>query len=245
VIAVLALPAVASATPLSYTFDTGNEGWGVSQDNGHTISTLPSDWTGSGGNPGGHLTAIDAASDSGCPANPCSNLFFASPTLALGGLTGNYGGTASWDLRSSVSPAYASEIVIGSTSIGALLDGVVPETSGTTYHHLSIPLSETKATWQYCTDSCVPSSQAQFKALLAAADFISVNADVGPLTPTSTGETYDLDNVSLTNGLPQVPSKPRKKKCKKKKKKKRAAVAKKKKCKKKPKKRASAATFAR
>jgi hypothetical protein len=240
-IAVLAMPALASATPLNYTFDASNEAWGQHQNPQSQITSAG--WLATGGNPGGHLSATDTASDAGCTTDgtgtPCNTLFFESPTLAVGGLTGNYGGTASFDLRSSVNPAFASEIEIGSTSLQALLSGVILETSGTTYHHLSIPLSETGAAWLYCATSCVPPSQAQFKALLAAADFISVNADVGPLTPTSTGETYDLDNVSLTDGLPQAPAKPKKKKCKKKKKKKRAAVAKKKKCKKKPKKRAS------
>jgi hypothetical protein len=240
-IAVLALPAIASATPLTYNFDASAEAWGQSQNGGSTITSAG--WLATDGNPGGHLTATDTGTDSACPANPCNILYFESPTLAVGGLTGNYGGTASFDLRSSVSPGFASELVIGSTSLQALLSGVVPETSGTTYHHLSIPLSETGAAWLYCTTSCVPPSQAQFKALLATADFISVNADVAP---TDTGETYDLDNVSLTDGPPPpvpVPVTPKKKKkCKKKKK--HASVAKKK-CKKKPKKRASAASFAR
>ena len=80
--------------------------------------------------------------------------------------------------------------------------------------------------------------------LIAATDVVAVIADVGP---DGTGETYDLDNVILTDGgpLPQLPppgnSSPptaKKKKCKKHKK--RAAAAKKK-CKKKP--RAAASAF--
>jgi hypothetical protein len=235
--AVLALPAIASASPISQTFDTGNQGWGVSQNSGQIVDAGPTDWIGSGGNPGGHLTATDTGADSGCapagPGSPCNILYFESPPLVVGGLAGNYGGTASYDLRSSVSPGFASELIIGSTSKGALLSGVVPETAGTTYHHLSIPLIESSA-WQFCTTSCVPASQAQFKALLAVADFISIDADVAP---SDTGETYDLDNVTLTDG-PPAPIK-KKKKCKKRKKAKRRAAVAGKKCKKKPKKRAS------
>jgi hypothetical protein len=239
VIALMAVPAIASATPLSYGFDASGEAWGQSQNGGSTITTAG--FLAIGGNPGGHLSAIDTGTDAACPAAPCNILYFESPTLPVGALTGNYGGTASFDLRSSVSPGFASELVIGSTSLQALLSGTIPETAGTTYHHLSIPLTE-GAAWLYCTTSCVAASQAQFKSLLSSADFFSVNADVAP---TDTGETYDLDNVSLTDGPPApVPVRPKKKKCKKKKKKKHAAAAKKK-CKKKKKRHASAASFVR
>jgi hypothetical protein len=228
VITVLAVPAIASATPLSYTFDTDSQGWGVSQNSGQNIT--PAGWFPIGGNPGGHLTATDTGADSGCPpagpGSPCYSLFFESPTLAVGGLTGNYGGTASFDLRSSVSPGFASELIFRSTSLQALVAGVVPETSGTTYHHLSIPLTVGAAAWQYCTTTCAVATEQQFRALLASADSMAVNADV---SPSDTGETYDLDNVSLTDGPPQAAA-PVKKKCKKKSKKK-----KRKHCKKKPK----------
>jgi hypothetical protein len=73
--------------------------------------------------------------------------------------------------------------------------------------------------------------------LIAASDEIAVMADVGP---DGTGETYDLDNLTLTDGPPPpVPPVPRKKKCRKKKHRKhRAAIAKK--CKKKHRRAASA-----
>ena len=86
--------------------------------------------------------------------------------------------------------------------------------------------------------ACSPPSQAQFKSLIGASDEVAVIADVGP---DGTGETYDLDNVSLTDGNPP-PSAPVKKpkKCKKKKKNHHhAAAAKKGKCKKKKKRRAA------
>jgi hypothetical protein len=214
VITALALPAIASATPLSYTFDLDNQGWGVSQNSGQNIT--PAGWLPVDGNPGGHLTATDTGADSGCPpagpGSPCYSLFFESPALAVGGLTGNYGGTASFDLRSSVSPGFASEVIFRSTSLQALVAGVVPETTGTTYHNLSIPLTVGGAAWQYCTTFCVAATETQFRALLASADSMAINADV---SPSDTGETYDLDNVSLTDGPPQAEAPV--KKCKKKK----------------------------
>jgi hypothetical protein len=106
------------------------------------------------------------------------------------------------------------------------LDGIVPEDLGTDWHHLSIALNET-AKWLVCSytgGDCSTPSQAQFKDLLAASDRVAVMADVGPNE--SSMDTYELDNVSLTD-----PPQPQKK-CKKKKHK-RAGAAKKKKCKKK------------
>jgi hypothetical protein len=228
------LPALAAAQPLSYSFDgaTQQQGWGESQDSGHTITSTG--WLASdGGNPTGHLHATDTGSDAACPASPCLILYFVSPTIS-GGLAANYGGAAAFNLSSSVSPNSASELVIASTALQSLLSGVIPESSGIGYHHLSIGLTEGPA-WSYCTaSSCVPASQTQFKAVLAAADLVEINADVAP---TDTGETYDLDNVALTDGVPAPAAK--KKKCKKRKKAKRRASIARKKCKKKPKKRAS------
>jgi len=78
----------------------------------------------------------------------------------------------------------------------------------------------------YTGGDCSTPSQAQFKDLLAASDRVAVMADVGPNE--SSMDTYELDNVSLTD----PPQPPVQKKCKKKKHK-RSAAAKKSKCKKK------------
>jgi hypothetical protein len=229
VVAALAVPALAVAQPLIYNFDGAaqQQGWGESQDGGQTITSTG--WLASdGGNPTGHLHTTDTGSDVGCPGSPCNILYFVSPTIQ-GGLAANYGGTAAYNLGSNVSAASASEFVIGSTSQQALLAGVVPETTGAGYHHLSIGLAEGPA-WSYCTTtSCVAATHAQFQAVLATADFLEINADVAN---SDTGETYDLDNVAVTNGTP-VPRKPARK-CRKRKPR-RAAPAKKAKCKRKKK----------
>jgi hypothetical protein len=228
-VAFLASALPAAAQPLSWNFDdaaTMQQGWGQSQDGGANIG--PTGWVASDPfNPTGHLTGTDSGAETGCATQtaPCLIFYFESPPLS-GGLAGNYGGIAAFNLRSSVSPAFASELVIRSSSMQALLAGRIAETSGTDYHHLMIGLTEA-AGWSYCAGSCTPASQAQFKSVLASADSIAVNADVGP---SGTGETMDLDNVALTDGTPgQVVKK--KKKCKKKKK--HRAAAAKKKCKKK------------
>jgi hypothetical protein len=228
--ATLATAGSAGATPLAYTFNANNQGWQQSQDNGAHISSAGFQAT--GGNPGGHLTAKDdpkTGAETGCPnGTPCDLLTFYSPFVPT--LGANYGGTASFDLRSSVNPAFAAELLLLPTGPN-YLDGLIPESTDTTYHHLSIQMSET-ANWAVCPyagGDCNPPSQAQFMSLIGASDEIAVIADVGP---NGTGETYDLDNVTLTDGGPLLPPPPAKKpkKCKKQGKK-RAAAAKK--CKKK------------
>ena len=239
VAAVLAAAASASATPLDYTFDSNNQGWLQNQDQAST-NFLPAGFQATGGNPDGHLTATDIGAEDGCPDGaPCQLLTFYSPVVPS--LGANYGGTASFDLRSSVPPAHAAELLL-LASPPDYLDGFISETTVTTYQHLSIPLSETatiagKAAWEVCPYAggrCAPASQSDFKDLIAHSDGIAVMVDV---SANQTGETYDLDNVSLTDGPPPPPAPVQKpKKCEKKKKHHQAGAAKKKKCNKKKKK---------
>jgi hypothetical protein len=222
----LGLSGSAAATPLSYTFDWDNQGWFQNQDQSSN-NFVTAGFEPTGGNLGGHLSAEDMGSDSGCPSGiPCNSLTFYSPSVPMH-FGANYGGTASFDLRSSVSPMYAAEFLLLPDG-PKYLDGLVPEDLGTDWHHLSIPLKET-AGWSVCsysTGNCsTPSSQTVFKNMLAASNQVAVMVDVGPND--ASRETYDLDNVSLTDG----PVTPAPSKCKKKKR--HAAAAKKKSCKKK------------
>jgi hypothetical protein len=236
--ATLAMAGTAGATPLEYTFSGNNQGWLVAQDPA-TGPFPPAGFQPSGGNPGGRLTAKDTGPETGCPDDPCQLLTFYSPFVDK--LGANYGGTASFDLRSSVTPAFGAELLL-LPSGDNYLDGLIRESTETGYHRLSIQLDET-ANWAVCPylgGACSAPSQTEFKNLIADSDEIAVIADVGP---PGTTETYDLDNVILTNGGPLPPppqggpppsKKP--KKCKRKKHK-RAAAAKK--CKNKKKRRAA------
>ena len=241
--AILSFAAPADAVPLSYTFSGNNQGWQQSQDNGMTFS--PAGFSSSGGNPGGRLTARDSGSESGCsatPPGPCNLLTFYSP-FTDAELGANYGGTASFDLRSSVTPAFGAEFFLlpGGPDY---LDGLIPTDTGTGYHTLSIRLDET-GPWNVCPYAggpCTEPTQAVFQSLIADSDEVAVMVDVGP---DGTGETYDLDNVTLTDGGPPPPPPPpgatpptqnSKKKCKKNDKGKKSSkgrAAKKGKCKKK------------
>lgn len=242
--AILAMAGTAGATTLKYTFSGNNQGWLQAQDpaNGPfpTAGFLPS-----GGNPGGRLSARDTGAETGCPLDPCQLLTFYSPFIEK--LGANYGGTASFDLRSeTVDPAFGAELLL-LPSGDSYLDGLIQESTGTDWHHLSIELDET-ANWAVCPylgGSCSPASQNEFKSLIADSDGIAVMADVGP--DGRIDEVYDLDNVTLTEGGPPPPPAPpggpdpKKKKCKSKHRKhKRAAASKK--CKKSKKKRRAAAS---
>ena len=250
-VAALGITGSASATSLSYTFNFGNQGWTQKQDQASS-SIAPAGFAASGGNPGGHLTAVDSGAEGGCSkgVDPCQLLTFFSPVVAP--LGANYGGTGSFDLRSKdVDPEFGAELLL-LPSGDSYLDGFISEDLGKTYHHLSIPLTETasatgKLSWAVCPyagGTCTAPSQAEFQSLMGASDEIAVIADVGP---NMTGETYDLDNVTLTDGPPPPPASPpaKHKKCKKKKHrgKHRAAAAKKCKKKKKQHRRAAVARF--
>jgi hypothetical protein len=224
----LASSGSASATPLSFTFDSDNQGWTQSQDQADQSKFETAGFEASGGNPGGHLHARDSGPENGCPGNdPCELLTFYSPLVIP--LGGNYDGMASFDLRSSdPMPVSAAELLLFAAGDN-YLDGLLPSQEGTDYNRFSIPLNET-ANWTVCPyagGSCTPPSQAQFKSLIGATDQTAVMVDIAGQDADGTGETYDLDNVTLTEGAPPpVTPAPQKKKCKKK----RAAA---KKCKKK------------
>src|SRR3954469_17988932 len=124
VAASLAIVGTAGATPLEYTFSGSNQSWQQAQDpaNGPFVGAT---FQPSGGNPGGRLTARDTGPEDGCPdTDPCQLLTFYSPMVPT--LGANYGGTASFDLRSSVDPAFAAEFLLlpGGTEY---LDGLIPE----------------------------------------------------------------------------------------------------------------------
>lgn len=232
-VVVLGSSATASATPLSYSFHSNNQDWTQNQDQAGT-DFLPAGFQSTGGNPGGHLRAWDRGPENGCPGHdPCELLTLYSPTVTP--LGANYNGLASFDLRSpDADPQFAAELLLLAAG-DSYLDGLLPVPLNRDYNHLSIPLNES-ANWSVCAyagGSCTPPSQAQFKSLIGATDQIAVMVDIASPGKDGTGESYDLDNVTLTEGAPTpvAPAPPQQNKNKCKKKRRRAAAAKKK-CKK-------------
>jgi len=227
-LSLLAVPS-AGAVNASYTFGTGAEGWQVSQTN-------QGDFTPVIFNPAGFIAGQDIGPETGCPAAPCQLLFFVSPGTPTT-LAANYGGSWSFDLASSAPPGFLGVAYIDSVGSNSpeLRRAFTAPTSG--FGRVNFNLTE--AGWNYCTITpavCTPATQAQFQSVLATANFTDILAD----TVDGTGETYSLDNVTISE-------KPKpKKKCKKKGKKSAGAAKKKKKkkCKKKGKKRSAPAALA-
>jgi hypothetical protein len=235
--ALLGSSATAGATPLSYTFDSSNQGWEQNQDQGSTDFD-PAGFQSTRGNPGGHLQARDSGPENGCPGDdPCELLTFYSPIVTP--LSANYNGIASFDLRTSDAEEINSAAELLLLAAGDnYLDGLLPAPVSPNYNRLSIPLTEA-ANWRVCPyagGACTAPSQTRFKELIGATDQIAVMVDIASPPTDGTGETYDLDNVTLTEGaaVPVTPTPPpqqqppqQKKKCKK-----RAGKSAKKKCKK-------------
>ncbi len=236
--AALAMAGPASATVLDYTFDAGNEGWQQAQDpaNGPFV---PASFQSSGGNPGGHLGTVDSGPETGCPdKDPCQLLTYYSPFVSSPGrqLQGHR------RLRSALErhPSIRGRAAAPPAARARLSRRPDPDERRSRLPPALHPARRDRQLGglPYVGGTCSPPSQATFQSLIEDSDEIAVIVDVGA---NGTGETYDLDNVSLTNGGPQPPPPPPKKKKKKKKKCKhkhhRAASAKKHKCKKKKKKR--------
>ena len=107
--AILSFAGSAGAVPLDYTFTSNNQGWQQSQDNGKTLRPQPDSHraaaTPAGASPPGTRGSEDRLLRHG--TDPCNLLTFYSPFIDEK-LGANYGGTASFDLRSSVTPAIRS-----------------------------------------------------------------------------------------------------------------------------------------
>lgn len=213
----------AGAVTFSYTFDGGDQGWRVAQANGGPFAAP--DFNLSGGNPGGYISKRDSGSDAGCGTGGTCNLFyFASPGTSTG-LAANYGGSVSFDFATNTPPAFSGALYLDSAVDSAPELVRLWQVPGVGFQRVTAPLTE--AGWLYCAGNpytCTPATQAQFQSVLATAAFTDLLADV----VNGTGETYSLDNFTVSE-KPPPPAKA--KKCKKKKGakgKKRAAAAKKK-----------------
>ncbi len=206
--AVFAVPAAAAASPISYTFDSSNQGW--RQELGGNEN--PAVHVPAGGNPAGFIQILDLDGESGCPAAPCDFSYFLSPVFAPGTLAANYGGEWSFDYRANTAPTdYLLSLYIYGAAGDNLVKHVTPA-NVLAFQRVAVPLTESQ--WQYClnTVTCGPASQAQTKGLLASATYLKLMVD----TNQGAGELYGLDNVALTDGPPAPAATPvKKKKCKK------------------------------
>jgi hypothetical protein len=215
--AALFAPAGAGATPISHTFDANNQGWVVVQNGAQTA--VP--FVATGGNPGGFVRYTDATAETGCflmpPAAPCDFSFMG---VAVPSLAANYGGTWSFDYKTSHAPSLDDNIFLTIEGGGGSWTKEIPPANSVAWQHYSGPLTE--AGWEPCCG--IPVDQAHFKTQLANAQAVIVDGDVY----TGAGEQYSLDNFTLTDGPAVTPppagappaaappaAAPAKKKCKK------------------------------
>ena len=207
-VAALVMAPAAGAVNLTYTFDGSDQGWRVAQANDSPF-TLP-DFNPSGGNPGGYISARDTGTDEGCnalnPTAPCDLFYFASPGISST-LAANYGGSIAFDFAVN-SPAGFAGVLYVDTPVDSAYELVrLWQIPGVGFQRLTAPLTESG--WLYCGGTpygCTDATQAQFRSVLADATFTDVLGDV----VNGIGETYSLDNVTVTE-KPQPPAK----KCKK------------------------------
>jgi hypothetical protein len=210
----------AGAVTANYAFNTGTEGWRVSQNNlgAFTPTTF---------NPAGFISGQDTGAETDCDGDgdPCELMFFVSPGTPAP-LAANYGGAWTFDFAASETPGFQGVVYIDSdvASNPELRRTFIAPASG--FGRVAFPLTE--AGWAYCTITpaqCTPATAQQFQQVLASARYTDVLADV----VSDTGETYSLDNVVIA----EKPVAKKAKKCKKKKKGKgkKAGAAKKKKAK--------------
>lgn len=205
-LAVTLLPTpVAGATPISQTFDSNSLGWQADQGG---IAATPFDpFDATAGNPGGGGLRITDTGDDACEdeTDPCAFAYFFSGALPTS--ASNYGGTLSFDFRSSAALPFQEVFACITDSPDALreLCGFATYPSGSTaYQKLTLPLVSTSPVWDYCDYNppfaCGSPTAAQMTALLSGPTELIVSAD----QVEGIGEAYSLDNVAFTDGGPVV-----------------------------------------
>jgi hypothetical protein len=178
----LLAPAPAAAEVLITGFDTGPDGWQVSQ--GHPGSPLDAPtWFDTGGNPDGYVQfqETDSVDDD------LAGYFYNSGPPFAGDRSTYYGDNLSFDLRIN-GPALNPPVVILFAGDGAVYSKATA-TPGTSWTSFSIPLfpSDWKGRGSKLTKTSFKNDLANLTAVLILADY-----------QTATGETTDLDNVALS-----------------------------------------------
>lgn len=172
------------------TFDTDTDGWTAVGD----IATNAL-FSATGGNPGGHIYVIDAATN--------GMTRFNAPAKFLGNQSGKYGGTLSFDL-SQTYPGAADQI--NETDIVLVGNGMTlvydtsPNPAKDAWTSYSISMTET-AGWKIDSLTGSAPSQAQMQAVLGNLTSLRIRSEF------QTGDdTGSLDNVRLVEltHLPEI-----------------------------------------
>lgn len=186
IVAALA-PAAAGAINVSSQFSATAEGWRVINNNTTGAAGGPT-FNATGGNPGGHISVTDAATD-GQPAPWYYKIW--SPPSWRGNLSANYGGTIALDFK-ELNGIVGPVVRIFGTN-GNYLEGGFEAPASTGWKHYSATLRET-AGWILRTPSGYQSpTEAQFRAVLASAGPIEIEGD----SVSGIGDVGRFDNIEL------------------------------------------------
>lgn len=193
----MALVSVVSAS-ITSTFDSGSEGWVQLEINNaamtyNIIGTSAIGWSGSGGNPGGHIWGNDI-SDKGWS--------FGAPSVYLGDKSSSYGKTVEFDLSSTptAQPSAAISLLWLRSSSVLLIFTDTKQAPGGVYTHYEVQL-EPAAGWSSValnpstglpSGSFAPATEIDFLRVLSSLTSLEVRGDW-----VDGNETSRLDNFSL------------------------------------------------
>lgn len=173
-------------------FNADAEGWGavdgIYGSYGGAGTAFAVTYSGSGGNPGGHISATD----------PSDNTFaFEAPSAFLGNKSAYYGGRLKFDLKVNLNGVAVwdegVEVVLAGNSLTLTRDiGINPPADWTSY---SFDLTETG--WRVGGPGGALATQAEFQSVLGNLSRLRIIGEYG----NGVAETSSLDNV----GLVQVP----------------------------------------
>ena len=196
-IGTLTLTGLSHAAVVS-SFDDDNEGWitlVVSNDGSAILGGAPAVHVAAGGNPGGHLLALDPGDETAAR--------FAAPAKFLGDQSAYLGGTLSFDLALSpeaptpIAPVPALVVIMNETA-GIALGFVGLASPPSSFAPYAIALSADGVAWR----AFVPGNPGANVAATSA-HFDAVFADITHLSITgefldSIDDAVSLDNVALT-----------------------------------------------
>lgn len=176
----LAAPAAQAASLRVSTFDSNDEGWRVVGD-AQGASDVPN-YSASGGNPGGYISANDDAVG--------GVWYWSAPTKFLGNVAAAYGKTLSFDLRQSALDTQfdADDVILLSSALNLAFD--TANNPGLSWTSYSVPLIET-AGWKKQGTTTVP-TPTEMQSVLASLTGLQIRGEF------RTGaDTGSLDNVRL------------------------------------------------
>jgi hypothetical protein len=162
------------------TFDAGTEEWTAVGDIAGSVQ-----WFAEGGNPGGHVRAIDATLG--------GVTYFQAPTSYLGDQSGAINTNLSFDLQQTISGSPnqfdSNDVVLVGDGLTLVFDLATNPSIGSWSHYV-VPL--TASSWHVSTPAGPMTSDAQFSQVLSDLTALRIRAEY------QTGaDTGYLDNVSM------------------------------------------------